>query len=254
MSGLSGGRVAVITGAGQGIGRAYARAYAEAGITPVIVDIERDKIDSVRREIKRDIGLDCLAVSADITNPEDIEDVIEKSMDRHGRIDILINNAALFSSLTACPALEISTEEWRRVIDVNVTGQFICVKSVLPHMIKQNWGRIINISSGTVTMGLTNLLHYVTSKAAVIGFTRSLAREVGEHNVTVNVILPGSTETEIERTTTSPELRRKIVDMQCIKRVETPDDLANFALFLASDESGFITGQSIAVDGGLTHL
>ena len=253
MSGLS-GKVAVITGAGQGIGRAYARAYAEAGISPVIVDIEKDKIDSVRREIKRDIGLDCLALRADITSQEDIEVVIEKSIDRHGRIDILINNAALFSSLTACPALDISTEEWRRVMDVNITGQFICAKSVLPHMIKQNWGRIINISSGTVTMGLTNLLHYVTSKAAVIGFTRSLAREVGEHNVTVNVILPGSTETEIERTTTTPELRRKIIDMQCIKRVETPEDLANFALFLASDDSGFITGQSIAVDGGLTHL
>ena len=253
MSGLS-GKVAVITGAGQGIGRAYARAYAEAGISPVIVDIEKDKIDFVRREIKRDIGLDCLALLADITNQEDIEDVIEKSIDRNGLIDILINNAALFSSLTACTALDISTEEWRRVMDVNITGQFICAKSVLPHMIKQNWGRIINISSGTVTMGLTNLLHYVTSKAAVIGFTRSLAREVGEHNVTVNVILPGSTETEIERTTTTPELRRKIIDMQCIKRVETPEDLANFALFLASDDSGFITGQSIAVDGGLTHL
>ena len=139
-------------------------------------------------------------------------------------------------------------------MDVNITGQFICAQAVLPHMIKNNWGRIINISSGTVTMGLTNLLHYVTSKAAVIGFTRSLAREVGEHGITVNVILPGSTQTEIERTTTTPELRRKIVDMQCIKRVETPDDLASFALFLASEESGFITGQSIAVDGGLTHL
>jgi len=253
MSG-SKGRVAIITGAGQGIGRAYARAYAKAGIIPVIVDVESDNIMAVQNEINQENDIQCLAIEADITNPNQISAVTGKTIKKHGRIDILVNNAALFSSLTACPALEITLEEWKRVMDVNITGQFICAQAVLPHMIKNNWGRIINISSGTVTMGLTNLLHYVTSKAAVIGFTRSLAREVGEHGITVNVILPGSTQTEIERTTTTPELRRKIVDMQCIKRVETPDDLASFALFLASEESGFITGQSIAVDGGLTHL
>ena len=253
MSG-SKGRVAIITGAGQGIGRAYARAYARAGIIPVIVDVESDKLMAVQNEINQENDIQCLAIEADITNSNQISAVTEKTIKKHGRIDILVNNAALFSSLTSCPALDISLEEWKKVMDVNITGQFICAQAVLPHMIKNKWGRIINISSGTVTMGLTNLLHYVTSKAAVIGFTRSLAREVGEHGITVNVILPGSTQTEIERTTTTPELRRKIVDMQCIKRVETPDDLANFVLFLASEESGFITGQSIAVDGGLTHL
>ena len=248
------GRVAIITGAGQGIGRAYAHTYAGAGIVPVIVDVDGVNTKSVADEIRNAFDLDCLAIAADITDPDQIAAVTQQTIERHGRIDILINNAALFSALTACPALEISLDEWRRVMDVNITGQFICAQAVLPHMIARNWGRIINISSGTVTMGLGNLLHYVTSKAAMIGLTRSLAREVGEHGVTVNVILPGSTQTEIERTTTTPELRRQIVDMQCIKRVETPDDLAKFALFLASDDSGFITGQSIAVDGGLTHL
>ena len=247
-------KIAIITGAGQGIGRTYAHAYAKAGIIPVLIDIEAENIATVKDEIKRESNIECLSIKADITNPDQIASVTEETIDRYGRIDILLNNAALFSSLTACPALNISLEEWRRVMDVNITGQFICAQSVLPHMIERKWGRIINISSGTVTMGLANLLHYVTSKAAVIGFTRALAREVGEHGITVNVILPGSTQTEIERTTTTPELRRKIVDMQCIKRVETPEDLANFALFLASEESGFITGQSIAVDGGLTHL
>ena len=248
------GRVAIITGAGQGIGRAYAHTYAGAGIIPVIVDVDADNTQSVASEIEQEFGMACLALQADITDPDQIAAVTAKVIERHGRIDILINNAALFSALTACPALEISLDDWRRVMDVNITGQFICAQAVLPHMIERDWGRIINISSGTVTMGLGNLLHYVTSKAAMIGFTRSLAREVGEHGITVNVILPGSTQTEIERTTTTPELRRKIVDMQCIKRVETPNDLAKFALFLASDDSGFITGQSIAVDGGLTHL
>ena len=248
------GRVAIVTGAGQGIGRAYAHAYAGAGIIPVIVDIDPENVKSVGDEIKQEFGMDCLAIEADITNPDQIATVTGRTIERHDRIDILLNNAALFSSLVACPALDIALDEWRRVMDVNITGQFICAQSVLPHMISRNWGRIINISSGTVTMGLGNLLHYVTSKAAVIGFTRALAREVGEHGITVNVILPGSTETEIERATTTPELRRKIVDMQCIKRVETPEDLARVALFLASDDSGFITGQSIAVDGGLTHL
>ena len=238
-------KIAIITGAGQGIGRTYAHAYAKAGIIPVLIDIEAENIATVKDEIKQESNIECLSIKADITNPDQIASVTEETIDRYGRIDILLNNAALFSSLTACPALNISLEEWRRVMDVNITGQFICAQSVLPHMIERKWGRIINISSGTVTMGLANLLHYVT---------RALAREVGEHGITVNVILPGSTQTEIERTTTTPELRRKIVDMQCIKRVETPQDLANFALFLASEESGFITGQSIAVDGGLTHL
>lgn len=247
-------QVAIITGAGQGIGRAYAHSFAEAGKIPVVIDINGDNAQSVAKEITDKFDIECLAVETDITDTDQVSNATNKVIDQYGRVDVLLNNAALFSALTAQSALDMSINEWKRVMDVNITGQFIFTQSVLPHMINRHWGRIINISSGTVTMGLPNLLHYVTSKAAIIGFTRSLAREVGEHGVTVNVLLPGSTKTEIERATTTPELRRKIVDMQCIKRPETPNDLARVALFLASDDSAFITGQSIAVDGGLTHL
>tara|TARA_B100000686_G_scaffold314961_1_gene361444 strand:- start:130 stop:891 length:762 start_codon:yes stop_codon:yes gene_type:complete len=247
-------QVVIITGAGQGIGRAYALSFAETGKIPVVVDINGDNARLVAKEITDTFAIECLAIEVDITDPDQVSKATNEVMDQYGRIDVLLNNAALFSSLTAQSALDMSVTEWKRVIDVNITGQFIFTQSVLPHMINRRWGRIINVSSGTVTMGLPNLLHYVTSKAAIIGFTRSLAREIGEHGITVNVLLPGSIKTEIERATTTPELRQKIVEMQCIKRTETPNDLAKVVLFLASDDSDFITGQSIAVDGGLTHL
>jgi 3-oxoacyl-[acyl-carrier protein] reductase len=139
------------------------------------------------------------------------------------------------------------------VLRVNVTGQMLCARAVLPAMRKARWGRIVNMASGAVTLGRPNYLHYITSKAALIGMTHSMARELGNDGITVNAILPGATFTEIERKTVTPEQKARIVAMQCIQRPETPDDLVGTMLFLASDASAFLTGQAITVDGGATH-
>jgi 3-oxoacyl-[acyl-carrier protein] reductase len=170
-----------------------------------------------------------------------------------GRIDILINNAAIFSTLEMRPFDQIPLAEWEEVIRVNLTGPFLCTRAVLPAMRRAKWGRIINMASGAVTLGRPNYLHYIASKAALAGMTGSMARELGPHGITVNAILPGATFTEIERKTVTPEQKAKIVAMQCIPRPEVPDDLVGIALFLASDASGFLTGQALTVDGGATH-
>ena len=247
------GRVVIVTGAGQGLGRVYAQHFADAGAISVVAELNEDSGKRVAAEIVESGGR-AISVATDIASPDSVQELATTVMREFGRIDVLINNAALFSTLKACPADEIDLDEWRRVMDVNVTGQFLCVRAVLPAMKQAQWGRIINVSSGTVTVGLRNLLHYVTSKAAVIGMTRSLARELGGDGITVNAILPGSIETEIPRETVTPAQREAFIAMQCIPRGQRPDDLAGTVLFLASEASAFVTGQSIAVDGGFTHL
>ena len=167
---------------------------------------------------------------------------------------MLINNAAIFTPLGRQPFDEIPLDEWERVMRVNVTGSFLCAKAVAPAMRTAKWGRIINISSSTVPLGLPMFAHYVTSKAAVIGLTRVMARELGPHGITVNAVLPGLTETEVDNPGRTDAMRQKVLDMQCVKRLEQPDDLVSTLLFLASPSSAFITGQSLLVDGGAAHL
>ncbi len=173
-------------------------------------------------------------------------------MSAFGRIDICINNAAIFSTLKMRSFEEIPYEEWRDVMRVNVDGVMLVTKACAPVMRRNRHGRIINISSGVVTLGRPYYLHYVASKAAVVGMTRAMARELGTDGITVNALLPGATFTEIERETVTPEQKTQILNMQCIKRHETADDLLAAALYLASKGGEFVTGQSIAVDGGTT--
>jgi 3-oxoacyl-[acyl-carrier protein] reductase len=150
------------------------------------------------------------------------------------------------------PFDQIPLEEWQRVLHVNLTGPFLCARAVLPAMRRAQWGRIINVASGAVRLGRPNYLHYIATKAALAGMSLSMAREVGKDGITVNAILPGATFTEIERKTVTPEQMERIVAMQCIPRPEVPEDLVGAALFLASDASRFVTGQSINLDGGVT--
>jgi NAD(P)-dependent dehydrogenase (short-subunit alcohol dehydrogenase family) len=245
-------RVVIITGAGQGIGRAFAKAFARAGARAVIAERNPTTAAAVAAEIKRADG-HALAVQTDIADPASINEMIEAVEDEYGRIDVLINNAAIFSTLQMRPFEQIPLEEWEQVLRVNVTGAFLCARAVLPAMRRAKWGRIINIASGAVSLGRPGYLHYIASKSALIGIGRSMARELGPDNITVNAILPGATFTEIERKTVTPAQKESIIAMQCIPRAETPEDLVGTALFLASEASAFVTGQIVNADGGATH-
>lgn len=247
------GRVVVITGAGQGIGRAYAHAFAAAGALPVIAELNAAAGEHVAAEILAQGG-QAEAIATDVSDVDSVNALVHTVVARHGRLDILVNNAAIFSTITMRPFTEIPLDEWDRVMRVNITGTFLMTRAVVPNMQARQWGRVINISSAAVTMGRPNYLHYTTSKAAVIGMTRSMARELGPHGITVNAVLPGATDTEIERATVTPQQKAAMLAMRCVQREETPTDLVGTVLFLASDASAFVSGQSITVDGGLTFL
>jgi len=249
--GLS-GRVVVITGAGQGLGRAFAKAYASAGAIPVIAELNEEKAHAVAKEIEV-AGGKALSVVTDVANETSVNRMAERVLSEFGRIDVLVNNAAVLSKLKMRPFDEIPLDEWEFVLKVNVTGVFHCCRAVAPRMRQAKWGRIINMSSGSISLGRPNYLHYTTSKAALVGMTRSMARELGPFGITVNAILPGATYTEIPRETVSPAQKEWIVASQCIPRAEVPEDLIGTMLFLASDGAAFLTGQSLTVDGGATH-
>jgi NAD(P)-dependent dehydrogenase (short-subunit alcohol dehydrogenase family) len=244
--------VVVITGAGQGIGRVFAHKFAAAGAIPVIAEIDERKAQAVVAEIEGSGGR-AWAVRTDVGDEASTDAMARAVMDKFSRLDALINNAGFFSTLKMRPFDQIPSAEWDEVLRINITGVFNCCRSVVPYMREAERGRIINISSAAVTMGRPNYLHYTTSKAALLGMTRSLARELGKHGITVNAILPGATYTEIERATVTPEQKAAIVSMQCIPRPESPEDLAGPAMFLASDAARFMTGQGLTVDGGATH-
>lgn len=241
------GRVAIITGAGQGLGRAFAHGFAAQGAVPVIAEINEDKGRAVAAETGG------LYVRTDVSDPASVDAMARAVLDAYARIDVLVNNAAIFSTLEMRPFEEIPLDEWERVLRVNLTGPFLCARAVAPAMRKAGWGRIINIASAAVSLGRPNYLHYIASKAGLAGMTNSLARELGPHGITVNAILPGATFTEIPRKTVTPEQKKAIVGMQCIPRPEVPEDLVGVVLFLASPASGFVTGQALTVDGGATH-
>jgi 3-oxoacyl-[acyl-carrier protein] reductase len=244
-------KVAIVTGGGVGIGKAYAQGLAKEGAKVVVADIQEAEAKKVAADIQQGGG-DAIAVSVDVTSPEKTQSMAEAALKQYGRIDALVNNAGLYSALKKKPFMEIDPEEWDRVMSVNVKGLFLCVKAVYPSMKQQGKGKIINISSGTALSGSPFFLHYVSSKAGVIGFTRALAREVGDDNICVNSIMPGLTisGSNQEAVMTAEQLadRRK---RRCLQRDQYPQDLVGTVIFLCSDDSDFMTGQSISVDGGM---
>lgn len=242
-------RVAIVTGAGQGIGRAYAHRLVQEGAKVVVAEIDEPKGKTVAEEIARRGQV--LFVRTDVADEASCEEMAAATVRHFGRIDILVNNAAIFSAIKMKPFWELSVAEWDQLMAVNVRGVWLASKAVVPQMRKQGSGRIINISSGVVFMGRPNYLHYVASKGAVISMTRAMARELGEFGITVNAITPGATYTEVPRETVTPEQKEAMVRMQCIKRPEEPGDLIGTVVFLASDDAAFITGQTINVDGGM---
>lgn len=241
-------RVVIVTGAGQGIGRQMAHRFAEAGAVPVIAELNTAKGEAVAKEIG---GNRAFFVHTDAADEKSLAAMTKTVMDRFGRIDALINNAAIFSTLDMRPFWEIPIDEWSRVLHVNVTGPLLATRAVLPAMKAAKWGRIVHMSSAAVTMGRPNYLHYIASKSALIGMTKSMARELGDTGINVNAIMPGAIFTEIERKTVTPAQKAAILAGQAHHREGQPDDIAGLALFLASEASKWVNGQCIHADGGL---
>ncbi|RZT66411.1 3-oxoacyl-[acyl-carrier protein] reductase [Microcella alkaliphila] len=245
-------RVVVVTGGGQGIGREYAIAFAARGDAVVIADLNSENAESVHREIQ-DQGGTSLAVVTNVADKASVDAMVQKTADRFGTVDVLINNAAIFSALKMKPFEEISPDEWEKVFAVNSRGVFLCAQAVAPYMKKQRSGRIVNISSSVVTTGRANYAHYVASKGAVSALNKSLATELGEYNITSNVVSPHGIVTEIPRETITDDQWAGMLAEQAIKRKGTPQDVVAAVVFLASEEAGYITGQTLLIDGGLRY-
>jgi NAD(P)-dependent dehydrogenase (short-subunit alcohol dehydrogenase family) len=246
------GKVAIITGAARGIGAAFAIGFAKEGARVVVADI-RDGADTVAAIGKA--GGEALCVKTDVSRQEECTTMVKAAMERFGAVDILLNNAGLL--VTIKPFMEVTSEEWMRVMEINTLGPFHCVKAVFPYM-KDKGGKIINISSGTIFEGVPGMPHYIASKGAIMAFTRGMARELGEYNINVNAIAPGFTHSEggdeFDRNKKFPPvpLDELQMSMRCLKRPAYPEDLVGAALFLASDDSRMITGQLIVHDGGVS--
>ena len=235
-------------------GRELARQFAAAGAIAAIADLGLQNATSVANEITG-AGGKALALAVDVSKKDSVDAMVAETLKTFGRIDTLVNNASLFSTLVKRQFDEITPAEWQKVMDVNVNGVFFCACAVAQTMRDQNFGRIINISSASVHRGTKNYLHYVTSKSALIGMTNSLARELGAHGVTVNCIRPGTVATEVAERVASltQEIRQRNIDLQCIPRTIVPSDLVGLTMFLSSPAAAFITGQTMACDGGYTH-
>jgi 3-oxoacyl-[acyl-carrier protein] reductase len=243
-------KVVIITGAGQGLGRAYALRLAEEGAKAVIAEKDEQKAQKVAEEIRAK-GMDALAVKTDVSDEESTHVMARFVVEKYGSIDVLVNNASIFATIKMKPFHEITSGEWDDLMAVNLRGLFLCCKAVVPSMKAKKKGKIINISSSTVFLGRPYYIHYVTSKAGVIGFTRGLAKELGDWNINVNCISPGAVQTEVPRDSVKPEQMKAMIAERCIKRVEVPEDLIGAMLFFASEESDFITGQNLIIDGGI---
>jgi NAD(P)-dependent dehydrogenase (short-subunit alcohol dehydrogenase family) len=239
------GKVAVVTGGAQGIGRAIADGLAREGARIVIADLER--AEEAAADFDGGVGL-----AVDVSSEEDVARLAGETVARCGRIDVLVNNAGLYATLPMRPFTEIPLDEWRRVMDVNVASMFLTCRAVVPVMREQGGGKIVNISSGTPFRGVPFLLHYVTSKGAIVALTRALAKEVGKDGVLVNCVAPGFTMSEGVKA--QPEVVEKLRDVsiaaRTLQRDQVPEDVVGAVVFLSSPESDFVTGQTMVIDGG----
>jgi len=248
------GKIAIITGAARGIGAAFAVGFGKEGAKIVIGDIldGNETIDAVKKT-----GSEAIFMKTDVSKQDQCDALAKAAMDRFGAIDILINNAGIFANIILRPFSEITTTEWMRVMEVNTAGPFHCTKAVFPYM-KDKGGKIINLSSASIFEGVPGMPHYVASKGAIMAFTRSIARELGPYNINVNSIAPGFTHSpggdEFDKNKALPIglLDEIQLPLRCLKRAAYPEDLIGTALFLASADSNFITGQLIVHDGGMS--
>jgi len=239
------GKVAIVTGGAQGIGRALAEGLAREGARIVIADLRG--AEKAAASFTDGVGL-----TADVADEASVQRLADETLERCGRIDVLVNNAGLYASLEMRPFTEIPLDEWNRVMEVNVASMFLTCRAVVPAMRAQGGGKIVNISSGTPFRGVPFLLHYVTSKGAIVAFTRALARELGKDNVLVNCVAPGFTMSDGVKE--HPEVVEKLRDVsvasRTIQRDQVPEDVVGAVVYLAGPHSDFVTGQTIVIDGG----
>jgi len=249
-------KVVIITGGAQGIGRVYALGMADEGAQLVIADVDLEAAEATVRDIRAK-GREALALKTDVSSPDSTQDMARKTVESFGRIDVLVNNAAIFGKIriSRVPFYELDLDEWDRVFAVNLKGTLLCCRAVYPQMKTQGGGKIVNIASAAFFSGNPNYVHYVASKAGIIGLTRAMAREVGDCNINVNCIAPGATLAEDPGDKDAWEGRVKrfneiLLPKRCLKRIQYPEDLVGAVIFLASSDSNLITGQTIVVDGG----
>ena len=242
------GKVAIVTGGASGLGLAFATRLAADGAAVVVADVNR--YDVAAAGLAKN-GAQSLGLKIDVSSETDTARMAAETLKAFGRIDILVNNAAIFSTLDVRPFENIPVDEWKRLMEVNIMGVALCCTAVAPQMRRQKSGRIINIASGAPLKGVPFFLHYIASKGAVIAMTRGLARELGKDNITVNALAPGLTLSEGVKT--NPRhltMHEDILRSRAISREEHPEDLVGAVSFLASDDAAFITGQTMVVDGG----
>jgi NAD(P)-dependent dehydrogenase (short-subunit alcohol dehydrogenase family) len=244
-SGRLAGRVIIVTGAGQGIGKVYALGLAAEGATVVATDLT-DPAPVAAQIVAA--GGTAMSGAADVTDASAVQALVDAAIARFGTVHGLVNNAAIFTVLARKPFYEIDSAEWDRVMQVNTRGSFECAKAVVPAMRAQKYGKIVNVASGTLFKGSTGMMHYVASKGAVVAMTRVMARELGNDGICVNTIAPGFTESEMAGE--HAKYSGPTVDSRCFKRPETPEDLVGTLIYLCAAESDFVTGQTIVVDGG----
>lgn len=244
-------RVVIVTGGGHGIGRAYAKRLAEEGARIVIAELDAEAGERVAADLV-EAGREALAIRTDVADKASVETMASSTLRRFGRIDGLVNNAAVFATIpmSRSPFDQIDIDEWDRMMAVNLRGAWLASCAVVPQMRRQAYGKIVNISSGTALKGAAGRIHYVTSKAGILGFTRTLAMELGSDNICVNCVAPGSTLSEEHAGEDIVRMRTQAAGARALKRVQTPADITGAVVFFLSADSDFITGQTLVVDGG----
>ncbi len=249
MTKLLAGKVAAVTGAAQGLGAAFALALAEQGAIVMVGDLAPTETTCAAL---RAAGGQAHGMPLDVTQPESVRAFAREAVDRFGRLDILVNNAAISGGIQLQALVDVSSEEWDRVMAVNVRGTFECIKAAAPLMKANGYGKIINLTSGTAIKGSPGLPHYVASKGAIISLTRAAARELGADGIRVNALAPGLTMSEAMKTNPSwsDDVIANNIASRALKREAVPEDLLGALVFLASPASDFITGQTLSVDGG----